>query len=58
MSDQLRFELQEQHVLSGHYSEFSRRSLLGQAVLASACGIVGLSSQSRLSLIRDSVTCL
>ena len=43
MSEQLHHELQEQHVLTGHRPEFSRRSLLGQAVLASACGIVGFS---------------
>lgn len=41
MSEQLQYELPEQHVRTDHHPEFSRRSLLGQAVLASACGIVG-----------------
>lgn len=36
-------ELQQQLVPTGHHPELSRRSLLGQAVLASACGIVGFS---------------
>ena len=43
MSEQLQYELPEQHVRTDHHPEFSRRSLLGQAVLASACGIVGFS---------------
>ncbi len=29
MSEQLHNELPEQHVLTGHHPEFSRRSLLG-----------------------------
>ena len=41
MSERSQFQLQEQHVPTDHHAEFSRRSLLGQAVLASACGIVG-----------------
>ena len=43
MSKHLQHELHERHVTTGHQPEFSRRTLLGQAVLASACGIVGFS---------------
>ena len=39
MSERSQFQLQEQHVPTCHDPEFSRRSLLGQCVLASACGI-------------------
>ena len=43
MSEQLQYEPQEQHVPTDYHAQFSRRSLLGQAGLVSACGIIGSS---------------
>ena len=43
MSKHSQQELHEQHVPTGHQPEFSRRTLLGTAALASVCGMVGFS---------------
>ena len=43
MSEHSQQELHEQRVPTGHQPEFSRRTLLGTATLAAACGLVGFS---------------